>query len=90
MATPEVRRAIAAARRDLAFRASVDEREVIVCEVKALEWPDSSMGCPEPHGLYEQRPTPGYRIVLDAVSREYEYHADTGGRVVYCGKRRQG
>jgi hypothetical protein len=85
-----VRQAVAAARRDLAFRASVPEEYVIVCEVKALEWPDTSMGCPEPHGTYRQQPTPGYRIVLDAVSREYEYHADRSGRLVYCGKRRQG
>ncbi|MDP9381135.1 MAG: hypothetical protein M3Q29_13495 [Chloroflexota bacterium] len=90
MATPEAKRAIAAARRDLAFRASVSEQEIIVAEVKAVEWPDTSMGCPEPHGTYVDQPTPGFRIVLDAISREHEYHADTSGRVVYCGKRRQG
>jgi hypothetical protein len=86
----QARLAIAAARRDLAFRASVLEDEIVVAEVKAVEWTDTGMGCPEPHETYEQRPTPGYRLVLVAVSREYEYHADDSGRVVYCGKRRQG
>ncbi|MDP9350940.1 MAG: hypothetical protein M3P51_05300 [Chloroflexota bacterium] len=90
MATAEAKLAIAAARRDLAFRAGVEENHVVVCEVKAVEWPNTSMGCPEPHGTYRNEPTLGYRIILDAVSREYEYHADERGRVVYCGKRRQG
>lgn len=90
MAAPEVLAAVAAARRDLAFRAGVEEPDIIVCEIKAMEWPDTSLDCPDPYGTYEQVTTPGYRIVLDAVSREYEYHADPAGRLVYCGKRRQG
>lgn len=90
MPSVEVLGAIAAARTDLAFRAGVHEPETVVCEVKAVEFPDASLDCGEPHVIYSQEPTPGYRIVLDAVSREYEYHADTRGRLVYCGKRRQG
>lgn len=90
MPSAEALRAIAAARTDLAYRAAVNEPDVIVSEIKAMEWPDAGLGCPEPYGVYQQVVTPGYRIVLDAVSREYEYHADTRGRIVYCGKRRQG
>ncbi|MDQ3855287.1 MAG: hypothetical protein M3281_02680 [Chloroflexota bacterium] len=82
--------AIAAARTDLSYRAAVEEHDIIVSQVKAMEFPDASLGCPEPHSTYEQRPTPGYLIVLNAVSREYEYRADVAGHVVYCGKRRQG
>ena len=90
MPSAEVLQAIASARTDLAYRAGIAEPEIIVSEVKAVEWPDTGLGCPEPYGTYQPQPTPGYRIILDAVSREYEYHADTTGRVVYCGKRRQG
>lgn len=82
--------AVAAARTDLAFRAGVNEHDIIVCEVKAMDWPDTSLGCPDPYSAYQQVRTPGYRIVLDAVSREYEYHADAAGKLVYCGKRLQG
>ena len=90
MPPPQAISAIAAARRDLAFRAGVSENDVVVCEIKAMEWPDTGLGCPQPYGVYQEAPTRGYRIVLDAVSREYEYHADEAGRLVYCGKRRQG
>lgn len=66
------------------------EHDIIVSQIKAIEWPDASLGCPQPHAAYEQRPTAGYHIVLDAVSREYEYRADLGGRLMYCGKRLRG
>ncbi len=82
--------AVAAARRDLAVRAGVEPDAIIVCQIKEMEWPDESLGCPEPGRTYTPRPTKGYVIVLDAVSREYEYHADAGGRVTYCGKRYRG
>ncbi len=90
MVTAQAKQSIAAARRDLAFRAGCTEQEIIVAEVKAVEWPDSSLGCVDVAGQEKQEPTPGYRIVLVAISREYEYHADENGRVVYCGRRRQG
>ncbi|MEJ7652957.1 MAG: hypothetical protein WKH64_06265 [Chloroflexia bacterium] len=90
MPSKEVLQAIAAARMDLAYRAGVEAPDIIVSETKAVEWPDAGLGCPDPHTSHRPQPTPGYRIVLNAVSREYEYHADTAGRLVYCGKRRQG
>ncbi|MBA2362806.1 MAG: hypothetical protein H0V86_04680 [Chloroflexia bacterium] len=90
MVTAQAKQSIAAARRDLAFRAGCTEHEIIVAEVKAVEWPDSSLGRTESAGQRDSQPTPGYRLVLVAISREYEYHADENGRVVYCGRRRQG
>lgn len=90
MASAELKHAIAAARTDLAYRSAVQEHDVIVVEAKDAEWPDEGLGCPEPAATYPPRPVPGYLIILDSVSREYEYHADRNGRIVYCGKRRQG
>ncbi len=90
MVTAQAKQSIAAARRDLAFRAGCTEHEIIVAEVKAVEWRDQSLGRVAPVGGYQQQPTAGYRLVLVAVSREYEYHADENGNVVYCGRRRQG
>jgi hypothetical protein len=52
---------------------------------ESVEWPDTSLGCPEPGQAYAQVITPGYRIVLRVGEREYELHADrTGRRVVTC------
>jgi hypothetical protein len=33
---------------------------------------------------YTQALVPGWRIVLAAGSRSFEYHASEGGRVVHC------
>ncbi len=61
-------------RADLADRLGITENEIVVVAVKPMEWPDSGLGCPQPGGLYEQVISPGYRIVLEAVGREYVYH----------------
>ncbi len=78
------------ARRDCATRAGVSEPEVVVAAVKKMRWPDASLGCPEPGKKYPEVPTDGYEIILIAISREYVYHTDMNGRVVFCGKRLQG
>lgn len=41
----------------------------------AVEWPDASLGCPEPGKSYIQVISPGYRMVLQAGSSLYEFHA---------------
>jgi hypothetical protein len=39
------------------------------------DWPDSSLGCPQPGMAYLQVITPGYLIVLRALGNDYMYHA---------------
>ena len=53
-------------------------------KVEAVEWRDSSLGCPEPGKAYLQVITPGYLFVLEAGGKTYEYHADRGNRVILC------
>lgn len=72
------------AREALANQLGVSSEEIGVVEVEEVEWPDTSLGCPEPGMVYAQVITPGYRIVLEAAGENYEYHSDTQGRVVYC------
>lgn len=74
------------AKEDLSNRKGVDKEEIVIVEVKAVEWPDTSLGCPEPGMMYAQVITPGYRIVLSHRGQLYEYHSDQSGRVVYCTK----
>jgi hypothetical protein len=40
----------------------------------AVEWPDASLGCPEPGKSYLQVISPGYRMVLQAGASVYEFH----------------
>ena len=57
-----------------------------VVRVTEEEWPDSSLGCPKPGQAYLQVITPGYRVVLGANGKEYEYHTDMASQVIACGR----
>lgn len=78
--------AVIAARRDLASRVGVDVKDVQLEEFQAVDWSDSSLGCPEPGKMYLQVITPGYRVVLQAAGQSYEYHTNRGNRAVLCSK----
>lgn len=57
-----------------------------VVVVEAVEWPDASLGCPEPGRMYAQVVTPGFRIVFEAAGARAEFHtARRGDAVVRCG-----
>ena len=66
---------------DLANRYGVDREEVTVETVEPFEFPDASLGVPEPGRSYAQVLTPGYIILLRWKDELYEYHA-AGERVV--------
>jgi glucose/arabinose dehydrogenase len=53
----------------------LSEEEISVVSVEAVEWPDASVGCPQPGMMYAQVVTPGYLVVLEAGAKRYEYHA---------------
>jgi hypothetical protein len=85
---PEAEAAIQAAKDDLRARGgSRDEAEVQ--SVQQVDWPDASLGCPEPDRMYAQVITPGYRVVLGLEGREFEYHI-AGTRAVYCAAEQSG
>jgi hypothetical protein len=69
---------------DLAGRQGLAPEAVRVASVEAVEWPDASLGCPQPGMMYAQVITPGYRVVLEAEGQTYEYHTDEGRFVVLC------
>lgn len=71
------------ARADLSRRLGLPAASFEVRRASAVEWPDSSLGCPKPGFMYSQIVTPGYLIVLTTNNREYEYHSDAS-RVILC------
>lgn len=79
---PDAEAAIQVARSDLQARTGSAETPE-VRSIEAVDWPDSSLGCPEPDRLYAQVITPGYRIVMLLGEDQYVYHA-AGSRAVYC------
>ena len=63
------------ARVNLAQKLGVDLEAVTVQGVEEVEFPDASLGVPEPGETYAQVLTPGYVIKLEAGDETYEYHA---------------
>jgi len=72
------------AKEDLGKRLVLNVDQIEVVEAQAVEWRDTSLGCPQPGMMYAQVITPGYRIVLEAKGQTYEYHTDRGQVVVLC------
>jgi len=70
---------------DLAQRAQVASADMKVIGTQDTVWPDGSLGCPEPGKMYTMALVPGYRVVLHAGDKDYEYHTNrTGSVIVYC------
>ena len=72
------------AKEDLANCKGIDKEKIAVAVVKAVNWPDTGLGCPEPGMVYARVITRDYRILLSYDGKIYEYHSDQGGRVIYC------
>ncbi|TPW12761.1 MAG: hypothetical protein FD127_2454 [Acidimicrobiaceae bacterium] len=60
---------------DLAGRLGVDPARITTQSAVLIEWPDTSLGCPQPGRQYPQVLTDGAKIVLVAGGAEYPYHA---------------
>ena len=69
-------RLVELAKGDLARRLGVGIEDVTLVSAEAVEWPDASLGDPQPGMVYAQVITPGYKIILSAGGQEYEYHSD--------------
>jgi hypothetical protein len=63
----------------------VPASEVKLVQVTHVDWPDTSLGCPEPGKFYAEVITPGWRVVVDHRGQTYEFHTDESGeRIVNC------
>jgi hypothetical protein len=68
-----------AAIEDLSKRTGIPKSNIKVVSVEAVQWPDTSVGCPQPDKMYAQVVTPGYLIILEAGGQTYEYHSAGAG-----------
>jgi hypothetical protein len=69
---------------DLTERLDVAESAIEFVRADAVDWPDSSLGCPEPGMMYTQVITPGYQVILQAEDDLYFYHSGGAGGFKYC------
>jgi hypothetical protein len=81
---PAAQAMVELARQDLANELEIDAAEVTVMTVSPIEWPDSSLGCPQPDASYLQVLTPGFKIELQALGQLYTYHTDQQSVLVRC------
>lgn len=66
----------------LAAKLGVTADQVQVVSAELVEWPDASLGCPRPGMAYAQVVTGGYKVMLSAQGKRYEYHTDMRLRAV--------
>jgi hypothetical protein len=82
----EAGQAASLAKLDLAHRLKVNQNEIILKKIIPMTWPDASLDCPDPDGVYAQVLTSGYVILLSCRQNTYEYRIDTIGQtLVYVG-----
>ena len=72
------------ARTALAAWLGIPEESVQVILVESVEWPDASLGCPQPGQAYTQVVTPGFRFTLQVAGRPYLVHTDLSHLAVVC------
>lgn len=68
----------------IAQNLGTDIAELEVVRIEPRDWPDASLGCPQPGHAYAQVITPGFLIVVEAAGEQVEYHADEQGNVTRC------
>lgn len=61
---------------------TMGELDVVVAS--AHEWPDGSLGCPEPDQVYTQAVTPGHQVVVAHGTDRYDYRINESGFFRLC------
>ena len=70
------------ARGDLVKRLQIDPDTIKLVSVEHVEWPDGCLGVQTPGIMCTMVVTPGYRVVLEAGGKQYEFHTNETGDVV--------
>lgn len=83
---PGLQSLVEMAKEDLAQRLSIPVAQINLTEAKAVVWPDTSMGCPQPGMAYLQIPEDGALIVLQVNGISYEYHNGGNRGLFLCEK----
>jgi hypothetical protein len=69
---------------NLTARAGVKRAAIALVQAQAVTWNDGSLGCPQPGVSYSQAQVAGFRVILRANNRDYDYHVGARGSFVLC------
>ena len=58
--------------------------QVKVLAITPVDWPDASLGCPQPGMMYGQVVTPGYQAQVEVDGQVHDVHMDENGHGVVC------
>jgi hypothetical protein len=83
---PALRTLVDQAVADLATRLKIDASSIVTVSAQAMEWPDGSLGCPQPGMLYTQVMVDGALIQLSVDGTSYSYHSGASGAPFLCQK----
>lgn len=75
---------LATALADLSDHLRVPSDQISLVSIEAIEWRDTSLGCPQEGFMYAQVITSGYLIVFEVEGVAYSYHTDTADHVIHC------
>ncbi len=71
----------------VASESGVAAAELTLLDLQPVDWPDASLGCPQPETMYMQVITPGYQLTLqDANGTPYAVHtsSEPSSQMVFC------
>jgi hypothetical protein len=74
--------AAALARKDLATKLGVDEKSIVILEIKEETWSDGCLGLGGPAESCLQALTPGFRVEMIAKGETYVYRTDKSGTAI--------
>lgn len=84
---PSPAQAIELARQTLARQNDFPAKNLEVESANVVQWPDTSLGCPQPGMMYAQVITPGYQVTFMNTASGKTYFVHTGaGRAIVCEK----
>lgn len=82
---PQAQEAVEAARAFLVDHLEVPVAQIQLLYVEPETWSDASLGCSGPGRYYAQVVTPGYRVVFQVETQQYELHTDrSASHIVLC------
>jgi|GEM_PF-1126559 len=73
---PEYSPVVDLAKNDLSQKLNIPIGDIKLVKEEAVDWPDTSLGYPDERMMYAQVITSGFRIILKAQDKLYEYHSD--------------
>ena len=80
---PSEEAAVNLAKEYLSAKLKITPDQITVVLIEKVDWPDTSLGLPEPDMAYAQVIVPGFKITLRALGQDYIYHAGVlGGNMV--------